>query len=448
MRSSAVATGLSLGAPGTTLGNKGGVGISFNIGATSCIFVNCHLAAHQNNVRERNDHFFQISQGLARALGNAPVTPQSQRSTGDRHVTTPTAQTSMSPAGVTKELDKVESGSGIGVDGELPPVSPERAVGEGKNQGRHKRPLLNPERPTSSDPLGKNHGMTPTVTQPVHTTSHVSEASSVEAKQKPEWSPSVVPAKTVVTDPASFRSTLDDIGKTPPVSPDQRAVSPPQRPPSPCPSDAGTSPNRLRERSGGRNEARGGRGCSKTLPEVFDRVVWAGDLNYRVNVPRSVANVLLSKDMHGVLLKNEQLSLERERGGDTAPFAGYREGPLNFRPTYKFDSGTDTYDSSSKQRVPAWTDRVLFAGGGKRCDDNEAGGAVVAAAAAPVNNSAESGGMHLRAYYSLDTLRTSDHRPVVANFVMEFDQLEGGDDGGCEGTVVTNQTSSEVCSVM
>ncbi|CAM9191906.1 unnamed protein product [Scytosiphon promiscuus] len=68
VRSAAVATGLSLGSRSPTLGNKGGVGISFDIGATSCVFVNSHLAAHQDNVRERNDHFFQISEGLAREL--------------------------------------------------------------------------------------------------------------------------------------------------------------------------------------------------------------------------------------------------------------------------------------------------------------------------------------------------------------------------------------------
>ena len=36
-------------------------------------------------------------------------------------------------------------------------------------------------------------------------------------------------------------------------------------------------------------------------------------------------------------------------------FSGYEEGPLLFRPTYRYDLGTDTYDTSEKMRIPAWT---------------------------------------------------------------------------------------------
>ena len=39
-------------------------------------------------------------------------------------------------------------------------------------------------------------------------------------------------------------------------------------------------------------------------------------------------------------------------------FVGYVEGPLLFRPTY--DNGTEIYDSSEKNRAPAWTGESLL----------------------------------------------------------------------------------------
>ncbi|KAF7563601.1 hypothetical protein G7046_g505 [Stylonectria norvegica] len=40
---------------------------------------------------------------------------------------------------------------------------------------------------------------------------------------------------------------------------------------------------------------------------------------------------------------------------------GWREGAITFLPTYKYDVGTVAlYDSSEKQRAPSWCDRVLF----------------------------------------------------------------------------------------
>lgn len=43
-------------------------------------------------------------------------------------------------------------------------------------------------------------------------------------------------------------------------------------------------------------------------------------------------------------------------------FVGLQEGPIKFLPTYKYDNGTNTYDTSEKMRIPAWTDRILFKG--------------------------------------------------------------------------------------
>ena len=36
------------------------------------------------------------------------------------------------------------------------------------------------------------------------------------------------------------------------------------------------------------------------------------------------------------------------------------EGEIKFLPSYKFDPKTNNYDTSSKMRVPSYTDRVLF----------------------------------------------------------------------------------------
>ena len=53
-----------------------------------------------------------------------------------------------------------------------------------------------------------------------------------------------------------------------------------------------------------------------------------------------------------MLFAADQLNFVMTSG---AAFSGYIEGPIVFRPTYRYDVGTDNYDTSEKLRIPAWT---------------------------------------------------------------------------------------------
>jgi len=85
--------------------------------------------------------------------------------------------------------------------------------------------------------------------------------------------------------------------------------------------------------------------------------------------------------------KNSKLKIARE---NQRAFFGFQEGPLSFAPTYKYDIGTDVYDTSEKMRIPAWTDRILFSG---KC----------------IN----------QLYYDRVEINSSDHRPVKSLFEIE-----------------------------
>lgn len=41
-------------------------------------------------------------------------------------------------------------------------------------------------------------------------------------------------------------------------------------------------------------------------------------------------------------------------------FKGFQEADIHFRPSYKFDIGKDSYDTTSKQRTPSYTVRDDF----------------------------------------------------------------------------------------
>ncbi|XP_044848534.1 phosphatidylinositol polyphosphate 5-phosphatase type IV isoform X3 [Mauremys mutica] len=123
----------------------------------------------------------------------------------------------------------------------------------------------------------------------------------------------------------------------------------------------------------------------------FDEVFWFGDFNFRLNKDResvdSILNQHLEKDM-STLLQYDQLIKEMNDG---AIFKGFQEAAIHFRPSYKFDLGQESYDTTSKQRTPSYTDRVIYRSRHK--DD-----------------------IHAVKYASCSVVKTSDHRPVYGLF--------------------------------
>ncbi|XP_031441097.1 phosphatidylinositol 4,5-bisphosphate 5-phosphatase A [Clupea harengus] len=97
-----------------------------------------------------------------------------------------------------------------------------------------------------------------------------------------------------------------------------------------------------------------------TAPGVLDHdvVFWFGDLNFRIeDYDIHVVKSAIDSSKLSLLWERDQLNMAK----NSAPILeGFMESTLNFPPTYKFDVGTHTYDTSAKKRKPAWTDRILW----------------------------------------------------------------------------------------
>jgi len=121
-----------------------------------------------------------------------------------------------------------------------------------------------------------------------------------------------------------------------------------------------------------------------------------GDLNYRIDaIPRDTVVNMIKRNELAKLLERDQIMLSRRRvsGFRLSPFT---ELPITFPPTYKYDVGTDNYDSSEKKRAPAWCDRLLYRGPGKIKQTE----------------------------YRRHEIRVSDHRPVSGVFKIRVKTID------------------------
>lgn len=133
------------------------------------------------------------------------------------------------------------------------------------------------------------------------------------------------------------------------------------------------------------------------LPKTIlghDRIIWFGDLNYRIALSDSEVRSMVEKEDWKALLKSDQLRVERSMG---RTFDGWHEGAIEFAPTYKYARNSDQYcgvENGEKRRAPAWCDRILWYGKGLK-----------------------------QLSYVRVEFTFSDHRPVTANFLADVEVL-------------------------
>ena len=159
------------------------------------------------------------------------------------------------------------------------------------------------------------------------------------------------------------------------------------------------------EGAAGRASASGGGGNgggSEESPSSVlghDFVLWFGDLNYRLDLDNEATRELAVRMQYDSLTAHDQLNKARHT---RAAFGEFAEGPIRFGPTYKYDVGSDAFDTSEKRRPPAYCDRILYR-------------APPPLSARPSHAAPR---IECHAYASRHEERTSDHRPVFASLTL------------------------------
>jgi len=77
----------------------------------------------------------------------------------------------------------------------------------------------------------------------------------------------------------------------------------------------------------------------------------------------------------------------------------FREAPLYFDPTYKYNFNSNDYDTSSKMRTPGWCDRIFFEAKEEFQENLQ------------------------QILYTRAELKLSDHRPVIGLFEAKIRKI-------------------------
>ncbi|PWW78938.1 DNase I-like protein [Tuber magnatum] len=136
-----------------------------------------------------------------------------------------------------------------------------------------------------------------------------------------------------------------------------------------------------------------------------------GDLNYRAADSRPVGPEFIvfpqpddppsSNKHYSNLLEHDQLTPQRKAN---KTLHGLEEAPITFPPTYKYHISKTSPDDRSwnwiPSRWPSWTDRILYL---------------------------PSEGLRVHKYTSIQEIKSSDHRPVVAHISIPAQPLSARD---------------------
>jgi endonuclease/exonuclease/phosphatase family metal-dependent hydrolase len=119
----------------------------------------------------------------------------------------------------------------------------------------------------------------------------------------------------------------------------------------------------------------------------FHHCFFMGDLNYRLNSDNLAETIsLIAQQQWSQLLSMDQLIKEKNQGNI---FYDFHEPDIQFAPTFKVARGTRS--DFDRKRIPSWCDRILV-------------------------HSLPECIARATAYNSIDTILTSDHVPVYANW--------------------------------
>ncbi|KAI8332926.1 Endonuclease/exonuclease/phosphatase [Chlamydoabsidia padenii] len=281
------------------VGNKGAVAVSLDFGSQSLLFINCHLRAHQTKLAERNANVQRILYEL-QIKGGRPIIHSQSSSNLFQLPLKKLAKSSKSMK--SSKSSKSTHRNSKGKRSKNNKRAPNKAlpIKNDKEKGPNTQPLENTTSSSSPNNLEPDNNGLPLPPPQQQTTVKSSKRSSTsttnDKKKKSNKKPSIT----------SLSSSLSTVESASVSAEDQHSVT-----------------------------------------ERFDHVFIFGDTNYRINAERQFVLDTIKRQDFKTLLKYDQLTLERQRG--TTPLACFNEHPIDFIPTYKFDTldSADTSESSS-----------------------------------------------------------------------------------------------------